>query len=317
MDRQELFNIIKLLDQCGIPAELDVPLVKYTTFRLGGRCSCLVECQKPEQVIQVIQIMLEQGIPFFLIGGGSNLLVSDKGIESVVVCFKTDQPSIVRDGETLTVSGGVSLDALAKYAVENDIEGFVNCSGIPGTVGGAVAGNAGAFGWQIGDALISASIITLQGNVNQVSRREIGFHYRHSGLKESGSVVLEAVFNVDYTKSGDLCTERARILKLRASKHPDLREYSCAGSFFKNIEPTSAAERRQAAGWFLEQAGVKAMTSGGAGIYKKHANIIVQVSKDCCAQDVLDLSNLMAEAVRDKFGITLEREVRLVGNFRN
>ena len=277
----------------------------------------MIRCETPDQVQAVIPEMAKAGSAFTFIGSGSNLLISDDGVPAVVIRYASHTPSISRNKETLIVSGGTELDALVRYTVESGIGGFVNCSGIPGTVGGAIAGNAGAFGWQIADALESIHAIDRYGNQKNLTPEDIGFSYRHSGLRGRREYVLEACFRISPAESQELMAQRYQILELRAAKHPDISVDACAGSFFKNIEPTSAAARRQAAGWYLERAGTKDMRVGGAGVFEKHANIIIQRDKSCTAQHVFELSCMMAEAVKKRFGITLTREVQLLGKFEN
>ncbi len=289
-------------------------LSDYTTFRLGGPCSALILCQKPEELEYVVGRLVAQNIPFILIGGGSNLVVSDKGLDCVVIRYVTDKPMVQSDGENVLVSGSTLLDDLALYAVKNSLEGLNCTTGIPGTVGGAVVGNAGAFGKQVGDTLAAVTLLTKKGKKHTVEPSALEFNYRHSNLKESEDIVLSVRFRLSAGNREALEKERQEILNIRHEKHPDLNVHPCAGSFFKNIEPTSKAERRQAAGWFLEQAGVKAMRVGGAAIFEKHANIIVK-SSGCVSQNVFDLSCLMAKAVEEKFGLSLVREVRFVGDF--
>ena len=291
-------------------------LADHTTFRLGGPCRYLLDCPTPDEVKQAVTQLAKDGTPFVLIGGGSNLVVSDEGLDAVVVRFVSPNPLIKRSNDDVTVSGGTSLDALALHMVEKGLEGLNYTTGIPGTVGGAVVGNAGAWGKQVGDVLKSATILDHKGNAKTVGPDYFAFAYRHSRLKETGEIVLDVTFAL---KPGDcvkLATERAIILKTRAEKHPDLVTHPCAGSFFRNIEPTSKAERRQAAGWFLEQAGGKNLKVGGAKIFEKHANIIIK-GPHCTAQNVHDLSLKMATLVKAKFDLVLNREVRFAGKFQN
>lgn len=288
-------------------------LSEYTTFQLGGPCQALITCQTPYQLETTIKRLTERKIKFILIGGGSNLLVSDSGVDCVVVRYIAT-PMIERQENNLVVSGSTLLDVVAQYAVNQGLEGLTYASGIPGTVGGAIVGNAGAFGKQVGDFLDSVLLLDQNGVKREAKAETLGFKYRHSDLKETGEIVLGANFKMTPGDKNTLEKERQEILTLRHQKHPDLKAYPCAGSFFRNIEPTSAAGRRQAAGWFLEQVGAKDMKIGGAAIFEKHANIIVK-SKGCSAQNVYDLSNLMAKAVKDKFDLTLNREVRLIGKF--
>lgn len=290
------------------------PLAGYTTFRLGGPCPLLMDGAGADDLPGLIRLLTGRGMPFLVIGEGSNLVISDAGLECAVIRFCSAVPRIQADGRRITVSGDTRLDALAEFAIGTAAADLSFCSGIPGTVGGGLAGNAGAFGRQIGDHLISAVILRTDGAVETRRRDELGFAYRHSGLKETGGVVLSAVFEPPPGEAEALRNERNRILEFRRERHPDWHTTPCAGSVFRNIEPTSAAERRQAAGWFLEQAGAFGMRTGGARLFEKHANIIV-ADPGCTAQDVWMLSETLVQSVKAKFGIELQREVRFIGPF--
>ena len=170
-------------------------------------------------------------------------------------------------------------------------------TGIPGTVGGAVVGNAGAWGKQVGDVLKSALILDDQGKTKTVGPDHFAFTYRHSRLKETNEIIVSATFTLTPGDPVKLAQERAEILKKRAEKHP-AHNQPCAGSFFRNIEPTSKAERRQASGWFLEEAGGKNLRVGGAYVFDKHANIIIK-GRNASAQDVHDLHLKMIDAVKE------------------
>ncbi len=286
----------------------------FTTFRLGGPCRCLVKCETPRQLEAAVGELAAAGGKFLLIGGGSNLLVSDDGLDVAVVRYCSDKPAIRCHGDVLEVDGSTLLDDLALFSVEHGLGGLAYASGIPGTVGGAIAGNAGAFGRQIGDGTESVLLMDHAGRKRWESGKSLGFAYRHSRLQGGGEIVVTAILKMERADPAELNKQRNEILEMRRQKHPDWRRQPTAGSFFKNIEPTSAAERRQAAGWFLEQAGAKNLRVGGARIFEKHANIIV-TEGDCRAQDVLDLSRQMAAAVKAKFGFDLTPEVRVVGSF--
>ena len=290
----------------------NAPLSDYTTFRLGGPCKGLIQCETPEELIEAVKDLAASNKDFILIGGGSNLVVSDDGLDCYVIRYFSESPRIAEDENTLTVSGSTILDDLVVFAAEIGLSGINTCSGIPGTVGGAVVGNAGAFGKQIGDVLVSARLLEKDGALTEVGASELEFSYRHSSLKETHDIVVDATLKLDEAETADLLKEREEILKTRADKHPDLSKEPCAGSFFRNIEPTSKAGRRQAAGWFLDQAGGKKLKSGGAYIYDKHANIIIK-GKNASAKDVFDLSNQMAALAKKEFNLDLVREVRFVG----
>lgn len=286
----------------------------YTTFQLGGPCRGLTTCVNTTELRRAIRAFGEVGEDFILIGGGSNLLVSDAGVDRQVVRYLSERPMIARQGNEIIVQASTRLDDLATYAVQQGLDGLLCCTGIPGTVGGAIVGNAGAFGEQIGDRVISITALDRNATERELSADELGFGYRQSRLADTGAVVAAARLRLRPGDRSRLRARRQEILALRASKHPDWQRIPTAGSFFKNIEPTSSAERRQAAGWFLEQAGAKTLRVGGAHPYEKHANIIV-AERGCVAADVLELARQMAALVREKFGIELHREVRLLGDW--
>ena len=305
------FSILKSL---GVIIEEKAALWKWTTFQLGGPCPFLLLCSTPEQLEATIVFLVNEKMKFILIGGGSNLVISDQGLNCAVIRYVSTVPLITHTDHELTVSGSTVLDTLAQYAAEHALEGLNYTSGIPGTVGGAVVGNAGAFGKQVGDVLKKATLLSALGKKYEVKAEELGFTYRNSILKETGDIVVSAVFMVKKGNRDALLQERAELLKIRHEKHPDLNVYPCAGSFFRNIEPTSKAERRQATGWFLEQAGGKNLSAGGAVIFDKHANIIVK-GQGCTAYNVYELSQKMAQLVKKTYDMDIVREVRFVGKF--
>jgi UDP-N-acetylmuramate dehydrogenase len=290
-------------------------LREYTTFQLGGSCPAVIDCPDAHTLSETASLLHEESVPFIVIGQGSNLLVSDEGIDSVVLRYCSDDAPDVRVAESrVMVSGNTLLDDLARITIERGLGDLSYCSGIPGTVGGAIAGNAGAFGRQIGDVIETVELLDGQGCTREAAADQLGFGYRTSSLKKTSDVVLSAVLKLQPEDIHTMEKERSRILDLRRTKHPDWRTMPCAGSVFRNIEPTSAAERRQAAGWFLEEAGAKDFRVGGAHLFEKHANIIIAGS-DATASDVAKLMDRMVAAVQEKFDFRLEREIRLLGIF--
>ncbi len=290
-------------------------LSNYTTFQLGGYCPFLIDCPDEESLVQTITLLGAQSVEFLVIGQGSNLLVADSGLQQVVVRYCAENAADVTfEGNLVRVSGHTLVDDLARLTIEKGLGDLSYCSGIPGTVGGAIAGNAGAFGQQMGDAIESVQLLDVDGRRHEVSGAELGFEYRSSILKQTGGVILSALLRLQPKEIRSMKMERERILELRRTKHPDWRTMPCAGSVFRNIEPTSAADRRQAAGWFLEEAGVKDFRVGGAYLFEKHANMIV-VDSGATARDVFELMEKMIEAVRDRFGFELHREITLLGKF--
>ena len=174
-------------------------LSEYTTFRLGGKCRCLISCREPDHLEAVIERLSLKKVKFILIGGGSNLLASDGGVDCVVVRYFSS-PFISQTDTAVFVSGATLLDDLARFAVTQSLEGMSFATGIPGTVGGAIVGNAGAFGKQVGDILESVWLINQSGKKYEAKLQDLKFQYRHSVLKETGEIVLAAKFNL---KRGD------------------------------------------------------------------------------------------------------------------
>jgi UDP-N-acetylmuramate dehydrogenase len=294
-----------------------VLLSEYTTFRLGGPCPCLIECAAPEELIETVQKLKKEKTPFLLIGGGSNIVVSDQGLNTTVIRYVSSTPLIERNNNIMiTVSASTILDDLALFCVDEGLDGLNYTTGIPGTVGGAVVGNAGAWGKQVGDVLRSAVILDDKGRTKTVDAGYFAFTYRHSHLKNTNEIIVSATFALTPGDPIVLAQQRAEILKKRSEKHPNLISHPCAGSFFRNVEPTSKADRRQASGWFLEEAGGKDLKVGGAYIFEKHANIIVK-GAGTRAQDVHDLHLKMIAIVKEKFDLQLVREVRFAGKFKN
>ncbi len=291
-------------------------LSAYTTFQLGGPCLCLLDCALPQELILAIRQLKRDHQPFLLIGGGSNIVVSDQGLDRTVIRYVSPTPLIERKGNQVKVTASTNLDDLAMFCVDQGLEGLNYTTGIPGTVGGAVVGNAGAWGRQVGDVLQAALILDENGETKTVGPDYFAFTYRHSRLKETKDILVTVTFDLAPGDPAALARERAEILRKRAEKHPDMALQPCAGSFFRNIEPTSKAQRRQASGWFLQEAGAKNLKVGGAYIFEDHANIIIK-GPTGSAQDVHDLHLKMMEAVKNKFGLQLVREVRFAGRFNN
>lgn len=299
-----------------VASHVGVRMSDLTTFRLGGPCRRLIDCADAPALLAALGRLRDDETPHFVMGGGSNLLASDEGLDVVVVRFAGAPPAFVpRGGGVLEVPAATALDDLALYAAREGLDGLRFASGIPGTVGGAVAGNAGAYGEQIADRIEALTVLRRDGTTEETGPAAFAFAYRRSSIIEHGTVVLSVRLRLTPGRPELLMAERERILAERKARHPDWRVLPSAGSFFKNIEPTSAAGRRQAAGWFLEQAGAKTFREGGAAVYEGHANIIVNAEPACTAADVHRLSQRMAAAVRAKFGLVLEPEVRRIGRF--
>lgn len=297
------------------PPKIERALLRdYTTFQVGGPCRALYDCATPAELIETVRMLAAQRERMLVIGQGSNLLISDAGLDLSVVRYFSGEPRFSVNGNRVEISGGSKVDDLARGCIQAGLGDVTFCSGIPGTVGGAIAGNAGAFGQQIGDALASVELLALDGSVRTVSAHDLQFAYRHSVLKETGEVVVRAFFELGPSNEHDMQARREEIMQFRRERHPDWRSEPCAGSFFRNIEPSSKAERRKAAGFFLEESGAHGMRVGGAYVFAKHANMLI-AGPGATAADVFKLSEQLRAAVKEHFGIELIREVRTLGEF--
>ncbi len=295
-----------------IPFEQNVSLSAYTTFRIGGSAPLVLTCASREALMSVFDYIFTRQMDFILLGEGSNVLVSDQGLSKIVVRAFSEDPLIERSGNFLTVYAGTRMDDVVACAVENSLEGLVFASGIPGTFGGAVVGNAGAFGQQMSDCLVEVELFGRNGQRKIVPANELNFAYRESKLKYSQDAVLSATLQLKPGDRDRLWSEREATLALRYSKHPDYKKVPCAGSFFKNIVRPDGS--RTAAGWFLDQAGCKALRVGDAAVFEGHANIVINRGK-ATAQDIYALTRVMQQKVLEKFQIQLEPEVRMLGGF--
>jgi UDP-N-acetylmuramate dehydrogenase len=291
----------------------NVSLRDATTFKLGGPAEYFVEVDDEAQLLEAVKLAREWGMPWFLLGGGSNLVVSDAGVDGLVIRNRAknhDYFDPVRG--CLTLSSGLPLRRLVEWAVARGFKGLDCFAGIPGTIGGAVYGNAGAYGRSMADIVAQADILTPDGHLLQVGPEFFRFDYRTSFLKQWPAVVLNVTFRVE--GGGDpalIQTQVDEIVAQRHAKHPP-RDFGCAGSFFKNLDPSPGEARRRAAGEVLEKAGAKTMQCGGAAVYEKHANFIINQGQ-ATAADVRRLATMLKERVAALFSIDLSEEVLYVG----
>ncbi len=306
-------NISVLRDQ-NISVIEHAHLSEYTTFKLGGPCLALVECPTAQQMLFTVCALRAQNIPFLIMGFGSNILASDAPVDTVVLRFTGTVPVVTIHANTVTVDAGTQLDSLVECAINAGLDDMTMFSGIPGTVGGAIAGNAGAYGKQISDNLINLTVLKPNNSLEIIPRSAIRFDYRDSAFKHNNDIILHAEFHLPNGDAATMNQKRHEIISTRESKHGRWQDTPCAGSFFRNVEPTSKAGPRQSAGWFIEHAGAKELHIGGAHPYLKHANIITR-DINACANDVYNLTNTIVDMVRSKFNIELVREVRFLGTF--
>jgi len=286
----------------------DRVLAPLTTLKIGGAADWYFEAATPEDLVLALGVARGAGVPYTLLGDGSNILISDLGIRGLVIHNRARR--IERRGNNLYSESGALLAALVEQSRIEGLTGLEFASGIYGSVGGAVFGNAGAYGRAMADILVGVEVCTRDGERLTVSPAELGFRYRKSACSEKGWVVLSCEVRLDPGDPAAIGAEIARIISVRATKLPS--DLPSAGSYFKNIEDPRAEYGKVPAGKLLEEVGAKEMRVGGAGVYEKHANVIVNLG-GATAADVLELASRMAGAVKERFGIVLESEVRFLG----
>lgn len=286
-----------------------VPLCRYTTFNIGGPADLFSRADSITALQEAVQYCRERNIPFFLLGGGSNLLIDDRGIRGMAI--KNQLKGIRRKGNSLVIKSGEKLSGVVEFAQKESLSGLEFASGIPGTIGGAVYGNAGAYGKNIGEILKKARIIRRDtGKMEETGPEYFDFQYRWSRLKITGDVLVEVTLELKPGDGEAVRMEIDRILAERVGKHPD-KSWGCAGSYFKNLPPDKPGLRRTAAGKLLDEAGARGMTCGCAKVFPGHANFLTNPGGATCEQ-VLELAEILKKKVKEKFGVELEEEVLYV-----
>ena len=291
----------KLL-QAGIPFRENEPLAAHCTFKIGGPAQLFVQPQTEQQLCSAAALCKEQAVRYYLLGNGSNILFADEGFAGVVIDISALGSDIAVEGNMLTAGAGVRLAALCRAALEHGLSGLEFAYGIPGTVGGAVYMNAGAYGGEMKDVLTVVRYLTAEGEVVQASAAELDLSYRHSIFEENGGCILSAQFVLQPGNAADIRAKMDELMARRKASQP--LEYPSAGSTFKRPEGYYAAA-------LIDQCGLKGLTVGGAQVSEKHAGFVINRGSAACA----DVTALMAEIqrrVKAQTGVELEPEVRVI-----
>lgn len=283
---------------------LDEPMSKHTTFRIGGNADMFVSPQI-EQVPQIVALAKEYEVPVTIIGNGSNLLVGDKGIRGLVLSFGKDADSVQVDGSCIIAGAGALLSKIAAEALKHSLTGFEFAAGIPGTLGGALVMNAGAYGGELKDVLISVKVLTMEGKIEELSAAELDLSYRHSCILEKGYIVLEAIIELQPSEEEAIREMMADFKNRRIEKQP--LEYPSAGSTFKRPEGHFA-------GKLIQDAELRGYTVGGAQVSEKHCGFVINKG-GATAADVCKLIADVKEKVYEQFQVEMEPEVKMIGEF--
>lgn len=281
------------------------PMNRHTTFRIGGPADYFLLPSTAEEVKKILEICKEKELPYFILGNGSNLLVSDEGYCGVIIQLYRNYGGITVEGTDIRAGAGALLSQIASAAKNASLTGFEFAGGIPGTLGGAVVMNAGAYGGEMKDVLKEVTVMTEQGEIMTIPAEKLEMGYRTSLVKKAGYLVLEAVISL---KAGDVEEIKAIMKDLtekRVSKQP--LEYPSAGSTFKRPEGYFA-------GKLIMDAGLRGYQVGGAQVSEKHCGFVINKG-DATAADICQLMRDVSDKVQAQFGVVLEPEVKMIGEF--
>lgn len=282
---------------------VDEPMKRHTTFRIGGPADFFLLPSTVDEVRGILEICREEELPYFILGNGSNLLVSDKGYRGVIIQLYRNFSNISVEGNEICASSGALLSQIAAAARNASLTGFEFAGGIPGTLGGAVFMNAGAYGGELKDVLKEAVVMTEQGEILTLPVEKLDMGYRTSRIKKAGYLVLEARLVLEQGDMDKIRDTTKDLTEKRVSKQP--LEYPSAGSTFKRPEGYFA-------GKLIQDAGLKGLSVGGAQVSELHSGFIINRG-GATATDILQLMEMIQARVFDEFGVRLETEVRIIG----
>ncbi len=284
----------------------DVSLRDLSSFKIGGRADLFFQARKTDDLLGAVSLAVRKSVPFYVIGGGFNILFDDAGYRGLLIKNGIEGMTPLDEEGKLEVSSGTTLTAVLQTSLERGYAGLAFLAGIPGTFGGAVYGNAGAFGRSIADVLESAVLLhPREGKTSVLRKDDLDFGYRRSLLQETRDIVIRADLKAFPENPGEVLKTVRDIMGQRKIKHPPPGT-ACAGSFFKN--PCSPDGERSSAGFLLEKAGARGLSVGDAAVFEGHCNFLVNRGQ-AKSGDVLRLAAELKERVYQKFGVRLEEEV--------
>lgn len=295
--------LCKIVDEKCIKVE--EPMKDHTTFKVGGPADYFISPKNSGQIQAVMQLCKQEAMPFYLLGNGSNLLVGDKGFRGVIIHIGKDFSDIRIEGTTITVQAGALLSKTAHEAYQSGLRGMEFAAGIPGSIGGAVVMNAGAYGGEMKDIITSIQVIDGSGTILTLEKEKLDMGYRSSVVSKKGYIVLEMCIELEHGDKESIKSRMDELREKRTTKQP--LEYPSAGSTFKRPEGYFA-------GKLIEDAGLRGFQVGGAKVSDKHCGFVINAG-DATAADIVSLMEQVKEKVYDKFQVVLEPEVKRLGEF--
>ncbi len=298
----------KQILELGITKEnilFDEPMAKHTTFKVGGPAECYIKVDDIKELRNILKFAKDNDVPITILGNGSNVLVLDKGIRGIVLNIKFNKIEMMNLGEKIfaNIGAGVKISVFGHVLLKNEITGFEELSGIPGTIGGAVRMNAGAHGKEFKDVITTVTCMDYDGNIKQFENKDMHFEYRRSMLKDKKYIVLEVSMQFQKGKEKDIKGKMEEYLAYRREKQPI--EYPSAGSTFKRGTDFITAK-------LIDEAGLKGYSIGGAEVSEKHAGFIINKG-NATAKDILDLIEYVKNTIYEKFDKKIELEIEIMG----
>lgn len=284
---------------------IEEPMKKHTTFRTGGPALYFVTPSCEKEIASVVNLCRREKMPYYILGNGSNLLVSDKGYDGVIISMTKGFSQIEVRDQVITAGSGALLSRIARTALEESLTGLEFAAGIPGTLGGAVVMNAGAYGGEMKQVLQSVSVLTKDGQVKEIPAEELELGYRKSCIQREEYIVLSAEILLKQGEKSEIQAQMEDFAARRREKQP--LEYPSGGSTFKRPEGYFA-------GKLIEDAGLKGFTVGGAQVSEKHSGFVIN-RNGATSADVYELCRQVQARVKEKFGVDLEMEVKRLGDF--
>lgn len=283
----------------------DEPMRNHTSFCLGGPAKLLIKPKNEETLIEILREIKKNNYNFYILGNCTNIIVKDKGFDGIIIKLKNKLKDLKKVSDTEIYAGaGVSLKKVSEFAMENSLTGLEFAHGIPGSLGGGVVMNAGAYDGEMKNVIKSVRLLDENFKVIEVSCQDMNFSYRHSLVQERDLIVLGATFSLSPGNKDDIREKYEEFDKRRAEKQP--LDLPSAGSTFKR--PTGYF-----AGKLIDDSGLRGFTHNGAGISEKHCGFVVN-KNNATAKDVLETIEIVQKVVHDKFGVNLEREVKIIGD---
>ncbi|EOD00422.1 UDP-N-acetylmuramate dehydrogenase [Caldisalinibacter kiritimatiensis] len=302
MDKLNIYKLFNEHIKLG-KVLLDEPMKKHTYFKIGGPADVMVLPGNIEEITKAIRICKENNIDYYLVGNGTNLLVTDKGIRGVVIKVEKNLSDIKVEGTKIIAQAGSLLSVVSKAALNHSLTGLEFASGIPGTLGGAIAMNAGAYGPEMKDVVTKVRCIDREGNIKEYTNEEMNFSYRHSRVQEESLLVVEVELQLEKGNYEEIKKYMDELTEKRTTKQP--LHLPSAGSTFKRPEGDYASR-------LIDVAGLKGLRYGDAQVSDKHCGFIVNLG-EATSEEVLHLISVVQKTVKDKFGIELEPEVKIIG----